>query len=148
MEGFVTLQRTAIFLLVCEFLMAGAGKPAFAKGKHAGGKDSATVGVSGVPTQGGDTPGQANAAWEAKDWESAAKLYEELSKQKDAPPRVWLRLGGSLRALGKYEQALAAFQKATESGAGPFAEYGKAATYVGMKNTEEAFTSLDAALQQ
>ncbi len=101
-----------------------------------------------MPTQGSDTPGQANAAWEAKDWESAAKLYEELSKQKDAPPRVWLRLGGSLRALGKYEQALAAFQKATESGAGPFAEYGKAATYTGMKDIERAFAALDAAVQQ
>jgi tetratricopeptide (TPR) repeat protein len=90
---------------------------------------------------------EANAAWIAKDWERSAKLYEELSKQKDAPPRVWLRLGGSLRALGKYEQALSAFEKATGSGAAMFAEYGKAATYVGMKNTEKAFAALDAAVK-
>jgi hypothetical protein len=91
---------------------------------------------------------EANAAWVAKDWERSAKLYEELSKQKDAPPRVWLRLGASLRALGKYDQALAAFQKASELGAGAFAEYGKASTYTGMKETEKAFTSLGAAVQQ
>ena len=104
---------------------------------------------SGGSTEAGDgTADQANAAWEAKDWERAAKLYEELSKEKDAPPRVWLRLGGSLRALGKYDAALAAFKKATEADAGAFAEYGKAATYTGMKDTEKAFASLDAAVQQ
>jgi len=91
---------------------------------------------------------EANAAWMAKDWERSAKLYEELSKQKDAPPRVWLRLGASLRALGKFDQALTTFQKATEVGAGPFAEYGKASTYNGMKQTEKAFTALEAAVKQ
>ena len=104
--------------------------------------------VSETP-EAADTPTErANAAWEAKDWELAAKLYEELSKQQDAPPRVWLRLGASLRALGKYDQALVAFQKATEIGAGPFAEYGKASTYTGMQQTEKAFTALDAAVKQ
>jgi tetratricopeptide (TPR) repeat protein len=91
---------------------------------------------------------QANAAWEAKDWERSAKLYEELSHQKDAPPRVWLRLGASLRALGKTDQALAAFQKATDPGAGMFADYGRAATYAGMKDTEKAFAALASAIQQ
>jgi tetratricopeptide (TPR) repeat protein len=91
---------------------------------------------------------EANAAWMTKDWERSAKLYEELSKQKDAPPRVWLRLGASLRALGKFDQALTTFQKATEVGAGPFAEYGKASTYNGMKQTEKAFTALEAAVKQ
>src|ERR1700704_3400499 len=65
---------------------------------------------------------EANAAWEAKDWARAAKLYKELSKEKDAPPRVWLRLGASLRSLGKHEEALAAFDKATQMGAGQFGE--------------------------
>ena len=41
-----------------------------------------------------DTPtAEANAAYEAKDWARTAKLYQELSKEKDVPPRVWLRLG-------------------------------------------------------
>jgi tetratricopeptide (TPR) repeat protein len=96
-----------------------------------------------------ETPSvEASAAWEAKDWERAAKLYEELSKEKDAPPRVWLRLGASLRLLGKYEQALAAFDRATQIGAGPFGEYGKGATYAAMKQIDKAFESLDKAMQQ
>jgi tetratricopeptide (TPR) repeat protein len=91
---------------------------------------------------------EANAAWEAKDWARAAQLYEELSKAKDAPPRVWLRLGASLRSLGKYNDALAAFDKATQMGAGPFGEYGKGATYAAMKQSDQAFESLDKAMQQ
>jgi hypothetical protein len=111
-----------------------------------------TVGEKGVAGWAADAEGslgeEANAAWVAKDWERSAKLYEQLSKEKDAPPRVWLRLGASQRALGKFEQALATFQKATEIGAGPFAEYGKASTYTGMKQTEKAFTALEAAVKQ
>jgi tetratricopeptide (TPR) repeat protein len=96
---------------------------------------------------GGDTPaGEANAAWEAKDWARAAQLYEALSKDKDAPPQVWLRLGASLRSLGKYEEALAALDKATEMGAGQFAEYGKAATFASMKQPDKAFESLERAM--
>jgi len=91
---------------------------------------------------------EANAAWEAKDWARAAKLYEELSKEKDAPPRVWLRLGASLRSLGEYEQALAAFDKATQLGAGQFGEYGKSAAYAAMKQADKAFEALDKAMQQ
>lgn len=96
-----------------------------------------------------DTPTtEANAAYEAKDWARAAQLYEELSKEKDAPPRVWLRLGASLRSLGKYDEALVAFDKATQMGAGQFGEYGKGTTYAAMKQLERAFESLDKAIQQ
>jgi tetratricopeptide (TPR) repeat protein len=96
-----------------------------------------------------DTPAaEANAAYEAKDWARAATLYEVLAKEKDAPPRVWYRLGASLRSLGKYERALEAFDKATKLGAGQFGEYGKATAYAGMKQADKAFESLAQALQQ
>ena len=138
--------RGVIWALVFGFCVAGAVSVDAA---GATGTDRAESAAGRTAAQPEDTPAeQANAAWEAKDWERAAKLYEELSKQKDAPPRVWLRLGASLRALQKYDQALAAFQKATELGAGTFAEYGKAATYVGMKDTDNAFAALASALQQ
>jgi tetratricopeptide (TPR) repeat protein len=91
---------------------------------------------------------EANTAYEAKDWAKAAKLYGELSKQENAPPRVWLRLGASLRSLGKYDDALAAFDKATQAGAGLFGEYGKAAVYGVMKQDEKAFEFLEKAVQQ
>jgi len=92
---------------------------------------------------------EANGAYEAKNWERAAKLYEELSKEMTTPPpRVWLRLGAAMRSLGRYEEALAAFEKAGQSGAGLFGEYGKAAVYVALNQPEKAFASLDKAVQQ
>jgi hypothetical protein len=149
MERIMTIRSGAIFLLVCGVGVFGPGGSLAAA---AGPSISPTAGateVVGVAARAGDgLTERANAAWEAKDWPLAASLYEELSREKDAPPRVWLRLGASLRGLGKYDQALAAFQKATEINAGPFAEYGKASTYAGMKDTEKAFTALDAAVKQ
>lgn len=92
---------------------------------------------------------EAGAAYDAKDWAKAAALYEKISKQDpQAPPRVWLRLGAALRSLGKYDEALAAFDKATQAGAGLFGEYGKAAVYAAQKRPEKAFESLEKAVQQ
>lgn len=92
---------------------------------------------------------EANAAYEAKDWEKTAKLYEELSQQiTEPPPRVWLRLGAALRALGKYDEALASFEKANQSGAGLFGEYAKACVYTALKQPEKTFASLESAVKQ
>jgi tetratricopeptide (TPR) repeat protein len=91
---------------------------------------------------------EANTAYQAKDWAKSAKLYEELSKVPNAPPRVWLRLGASLRSLGKYDDALAAFDKATQVGGAPFGDYGKAATYGLMKQTDKALDALEKSAQQ
>lgn len=90
----------------------------------------------------------AGAAYDAKDWAQAAKLYEELSQSPNTPPRVWLRLGNSLRWLSRYDDALKAFDHATQFGAGMFAEYSKAGVYVAMKQPDKAFESLDKAVQQ
>ena len=91
---------------------------------------------------------QANDAYEAKDWPKAAALYSELSRATDAPPRVWLRLGASLRELGRYPEALSAFEKANAAGVGVFGEYGEAAIYTAMKQSEKAFEHLEKAVQQ
>src|SRR5882757_10297742 len=68
---------------------------------------------------------EAAAAYDSKDWAKSAKLYGELSQSPEAPPRVWLRLGACLRELGKYADALAAFEKANAAGAALFGEYGE-----------------------
>src|SRR5579862_9387582 len=145
----MTIRSGAIFLWVCGVCVSGAGRSVAAVAGPAVTPTAGATEVVSVAARAGDgLTERANAAWEAKDWALAARLYEELSKEKDAPPRVWLRLGASLRGLGKYDQALAAFQKATEINAGPFAEYGKASTYAGMKDTEKAFLALEAAVKQ
>jgi len=89
----------------------------------------------------------AAAAYDARDWPTAAKLYGELSQSPEAPPRVWLRLGAALRELGKYPDALAAFENANAAGAALFGEYGEAATYAAMKQPEKAFEHLEKAIQ-
>ena len=90
----------------------------------------------------------AAAAYDAKDWPTAARLYEELSQSPEAPPRVWLRLGAALRELGKNPDAIAAFEKANAAGAGLFGEYGEATVYAAMKQPEKAFEHLEKAMQQ
>ncbi len=96
-----------------------------------------------------DSPAAAaGAAYEAKDWAKAAKLYEELAKQPNAPPRVWFRLGKSLQELSRYEEAIAAFDKATAGGAGMFGEYGKGEVYAEQKQTDKALDALEKAVNQ
>jgi tetratricopeptide (TPR) repeat protein len=108
----------------------------------------AAVGPVPADAQTDTLAAEANTAYLAKDWAKAAQLYKELSKQENAPPRVWLRLGASLRSLGNYDDSLAAFEKATQAGAGPFGEYGKAAVYGAMKQNEKAFEFLQKAVRQ
>src|SRR5258708_34525980 len=91
---------------------------------------------------------EAAAAYDSKDWTKSAKLYGELSQSPEAPPRVWLRLGASLRELGKYADALAAFEKANAAGAALFGEYGEAAAYPAFKQPEKALDHLVIALHQ
>ena len=91
---------------------------------------------------------EAAAKYDSKNWAKSAKLYGELSQSPEAPPRVWLRLGASLRELGKYADALAAFEKANAAGAALFGEYGEAAVYSAMKQPEKALEHLEKAVQQ
>ncbi len=91
---------------------------------------------------------QADAAYDAQDWAKAANLYEQVSKQEPVTPQVWLRLGAALRSIGKYDDALASFEKAIRSGAAMQGEYGEAATYAAMKQPDQAFASLEKAMQQ
>ncbi len=101
-----------------------------------------------LPSNSNAVAAEAGAAYDAKDWAKAAKLYALLSQSPEAPPRVWLRLGAALRELGKYNEALAAFEKANAAGAALFGEYGEAAVYTALKQPEKAFEHLEKAVQQ
>ena len=100
------------------------------------------------PSDGSSIADAAAAAYDAKDWAKAADLYGKLSKSKDAPPRVWLRLGAALQSLGKYDDALAAFERANQAGAALFGEYGKASVYSAMKQPDQALEHLQKAVEQ
>jgi tetratricopeptide (TPR) repeat protein len=91
---------------------------------------------------------QADAAYDAQDWVKAADLYEQLSKQAPGAARIWLRLGAALRSTGKYDAALASFEKAVQNGAAVQGEYGKAATFAAMNQPDQALASLENALKQ
>jgi tetratricopeptide (TPR) repeat protein len=91
---------------------------------------------------------EAAAAYDAKDWAKAARLYAQLAQSRESPSRVWLRLGVSQRELGRYDDALAAFDKATAAGSAPFGEYGEATVYADRKQRETAFEHLEKAVQQ
>src|SRR5437016_4555629 len=94
----------ALVFGICPIGAGSAGAMAVSSSSETAGAAGLVGTTAGAGESADSVSEQANAAWEAKDWERSAKLYEELSKEKDAPPRVWLRLGGSLRALGKYDQ--------------------------------------------
>jgi tetratricopeptide (TPR) repeat protein len=91
---------------------------------------------------------QADAAYDAQDWAKAADFYGQLSKQAPGTPRTWLRLGAALRWTAKYGEALAAFEKAIQSGAAIQGEYGEAATYAAMNRPDQALASLEKAMKQ
>lgn len=91
---------------------------------------------------------EADKAYQAKDWDLAAKLYGQLTTAQANNGRFWYRLGISLHGTGANEKAIAAFQKALENGVPPaYADYGKAVAYLGLKNRKEALGALDRAAQ-
>lgn len=92
---------------------------------------------------------EAADAYDSQDWVKAAELYGQIAKQLSQPPvRVWLRLGTSLREGGKYDDALAAFEKATQAGAPLLGEYGTGTVYAAMQQPEKALDALEKAVQQ
>jgi len=91
----------------------------------------------------------ANSAYQSKDWAVALPLYEQLVQQHPESGRNWYRYAICLQGTGKHQQALDAFQKAKDKGAPPpFVEYGLAAAYASMGQSDHAFESLGEAVKQ
>ena len=63
---------------------------------------------------------QADAAYEAKNWSEATKLYSDLADANPSVARYWYRLGVAAQASGQHERALEAFLQAKDKG-GPAA---------------------------
>ncbi|HEX8650945.1 MAG TPA: tetratricopeptide repeat protein [Pyrinomonadaceae bacterium] len=89
---------------------------------------------------------EAEALFQAQKWAEATQAYEAITKAEPSNVRAWSRLGMSLRSLGKYEQAIAAFQHAASVGSNPVVMYNLATLYSRMKDKERAFEWLRKAL--
>ncbi|HKS83219.1 MAG TPA: tetratricopeptide repeat protein [Candidatus Acidoferrales bacterium] len=93
------------------------------------------------------TQSDAAAAYDAKDWAKAAKLYEEMAAAHPEIPRLWYRLGISEQGLHDFDKALAHFQKALDAGLAPiFGEYAIASVYAQKGDKDAAFAHLRKAL--
>lgn len=89
---------------------------------------------------------EAEALFQAQKFTEAARAFAALTKAEPANGRAWLRLGGSLHALGQYAQAVGALERAVEILRGPVAMYNLASAYARLNNKEKAFEWLTKAL--
>lgn len=97
--------------------------------------------------QGSDTAAEAGAAYDAKDWAKAARLYEGLVKEHPQVPRLWFRLADSQFQLGQLDQALLTMQNGLKAGVPPiFGEYVIASVYAQKNQKEKAFEHLKIAV--
>ena len=92
-------------------------------------------------------PAEANAAFEAKDWAKAARLYQELATEHPEVARLWIRLAEAQQQLGQPDQALRTMEEGRKAGVPPiFADYVIATIYAQKNEKEKAFEHLQAAL--
>ncbi len=87
---------------------------------------------------------KAEEAYQAKNWTEAARLYGAITTAQPNNVRAWYRLGASLHALGKQDEAIAAYGKCVQAGgAAPgAAEYGIGLAYASKHDSEDAFKYL------
>jgi tetratricopeptide (TPR) repeat protein len=120
---------------------------------HAAGVLLCLLGAAAAPGHPPQTPAtaqvatEAAAAYDAKNWSEAVKLYSQIVQT--APnPRAWYRLGVSLNRTGEKEKAIEAFEKGRALGLPPqFAEYGIATVLASKKDKDKAFEHLEKAAQ-
>lgn len=95
-----------------------------------------------------DQAAEAGAAYDAKDWAKAARLYDALAQAHPETPRLWFRLGAALQELGQYDRALDVYQKALAAGAPPlYIEYSMASAFAQKGDVEKALEHLQKAVQ-
>jgi tetratricopeptide (TPR) repeat protein len=92
------------------------------------------------------TGDEANSLFTAQKWEAAAQAYTAITKIDAQNARAWYRLGYSLHAMGKYELAVQAFQRAVDIGNNPTAMYNLACAYARSGNKDKAFEWLNKSL--
>lgn len=88
----------------------------------------------------------ANEFYKQQKWQEAAAAFGEVLKEEPKNGRAWYLMGMSLHSLGKYEQAIAAFEKNVAIAQNPNAMYNIACGYARLNNSEKAFEWLEKSL--
>lgn len=88
----------------------------------------------------------ANELYKQQKFEEAAKAYGEVIKDEPNNGRAWYFLGMSLHSLGKWEQAIAAFEKNVAIAKNPSAMYNIACGYARLNQADKSFEWLEKAL--
>lgn len=93
---------------------------------------------------------EASALLQAQKWAEAAKAFEAIASAEPTNARAWYQLGWARHGLGKYEQAIDAFQKSLDlnkgNRRGALSMYGIATMYAALKNNDKAFEWINKAL--
>lgn len=99
-----------------------------------------------VAGQNAATSQTAEALYTAQKWAEAAVAYDQITKSEPQNARAWYRLGFALHALGKFEQAVAAYNHAVEINHHPVAMYNLSCSYARLGNKDLAFEWLTKSL--
>jgi len=76
---------------------------------------SAVLSAAPAAAQTDGAAGEANAAYDRKDWAKATRLYEAMVKAHPETPRSWLRLATSQQESGQLDQALQTLERGLEA---------------------------------
>jgi tetratricopeptide (TPR) repeat protein len=88
----------------------------------------------------------ANELFKQQKYQEAVASFGEVLKDEPKNGRAWYLLGMSLHSLGKYEQAIAAFEKNVAIANNPNAVYNIACGYARMNQADKAFEWLEKSL--
>lgn len=88
----------------------------------------------------------ANDLYKQQKFQESAAAFGEVLKDEPTNGRAWYLLGMSLHSLGKYEQAIAAFEKNVAITQNPNSFYNIACGYSRLNQTDKAFEWLEKAL--
>lgn len=91
----------------------------------------------------GTLQSEAEAFFQAQNWAEAAKAFAKLTMQEPGYSQTWNRLGTAHLRLGKYQEAVAAYEKAlTLSPNSPISKYNLACAFALLHDKEKAFAAL------
>jgi hypothetical protein len=88
----------------------------------------------------------ASELYKQQKWQEAATAFGEVTKDEPKNGRAWYLLGMSLHSLGKWEQAIAAFEKNVAIAQNPNSMFNIACGYARLNQADRSFEWLEKSL--